>query len=55
MTCPTRLIKIGAKVVSHAKYVMFQTAELAVPRELFAAMLDPIQRFGLPPPLVQRG
>jgi hypothetical protein len=50
-----RLIKIGAKVVRHAKYVTFQLAEVAVPRELFAAILDRIQRIGVPPPLVQRG
>ena len=28
-------------------------AEVAVPRELFAAILDRIQRFGVPPPLLQ--
>jgi hypothetical protein len=28
---------------------------LTVPRELFAEILDRIQRFGVPPPLVQRG
>ena len=50
-----KLIKIGAKVVRHAKYVTFQMAEVAVPRELFAAILDRIQRLGVPPPLVQRG
>ncbi len=50
-----KLIKIGAKVVRHAKYVTFQMAEVAVPRELFATLLDRIQRFGVPPPLVQRG
>ena len=38
-----------------AKYVMFQMAEVAVPGELFAAILEFIQRFGVPPPLVQRG
>jgi len=27
---------------------------IAVPRELFAAILDQIQRFGVPPPLIQR-
>ena len=27
-----KLIKIGAKVMSHAKYVVFQLAEVAVPR-----------------------
>ena len=48
-------IKIGAKAVRHAKYVTFQTAKVAGPRELFAAILDRIQRFGVPPPpLVQR-
>jgi hypothetical protein len=49
-----KLIKIGAKVVRHAKYVTFQMAEVAVPRELFAAILERIRRFGVPPPLVQR-
>ena len=57
LTRPTwlreRLIKIGAKVVRHAKYVTFQMAEVAVPRELFAAILERIRRFGVPPPLVQ--
>ena len=38
-------IKIGAKVVRHAKYVTIQMAEVAVPRELFAALLERIQRF----------
>jgi hypothetical protein len=28
-------------------------AEVAVPRELFAAILERIQRFGVPPPLLQ--
>jgi hypothetical protein len=54
-TLREKLIKIGAKVVRHAKYVTFQMAEVAVPRELFAAILDRIQRLGVPPPLVQRG
>jgi hypothetical protein len=54
-TLREKLIKIGAKVVRHAKYVTFQLAEVAVPRELFAAILDRIQRFGVPPPVVQRG
>ena len=30
-----KLIKIGAKVVRHGCYVIFQMAEVAVPRELF--------------------
>ncbi len=39
----TKLIKIGAKVVGHAKYVTFQMGEVAVPRELFAGILERIQ------------
>jgi hypothetical protein len=54
-TLREKLIKIGAKVVRHARYATFQMAEVAVPRELFAAILDRIQRFGVPPPLLQRG
>jgi len=37
------LIKIGASVVSDSK-TTFHMAEVAVPRELFAAMLDRIAR-----------
>ena len=50
-----KLIKVGAKVVTHSRYVIFQMAEVAVPRELFAAILERIQRFGVPPPLLRRG
>ncbi len=32
-------MKIGAKVVSHGRYVTFQLAEVAVPRELFRKIL----------------
>jgi hypothetical protein len=35
-TLKEKLIKIGAEVVSHARYVAFQTAEVVVPRDLFA-------------------
>jgi len=49
-TLRDKLIKIGAKVVRHARYVMFQLAEVAVPRQLFAAILRRIQRIGVPPP-----
>jgi hypothetical protein len=31
-TLREKLLKIGAKVVTHAKYVVFQLAEVAVPR-----------------------
>jgi hypothetical protein len=42
-----KLIKIGAKVVTHSKYVFFQLAEVAVPRQLFAAILARIGRLRL--------
>ena len=34
--------RVVAKVVSHAKYRVFQVAEVAVPRELFATLLERI-------------
>ena len=34
-----KLIKIGAKVVSHGRYVVFQMAEVAVPRQMFQEIL----------------
>ena len=40
-----KLIKTGAKVVRHARYVMFQLAEVAVPGELFAAILRSIRQW----------
>lgn len=43
------MIEIVAKVVRHANYVTFQTAEVEVPRELLAAILGRIQRFRVPP------
>jgi hypothetical protein len=43
-TLREKLIKIGAKVVAHAKYVTFQLAEVAVPRQLFARILERIAR-----------
>jgi len=36
------LVKIGAKVVSHAKYIIFQLAEVALPRQLFEAIVERI-------------
>ncbi len=38
-TMREKLIKIGAKVVRHGRYVTFQLAEVAVPRRLFAEIL----------------
>jgi hypothetical protein len=43
-TLRDKFIKIGAKVIRHARYVMFQMAEVAVPRALFATILEKIQR-----------
>ncbi len=51
-TLREKLVKIGAKVVRHAKYVTFQLAEVAVTRNLFAAILERIARLAIPPPLV---
>jgi hypothetical protein len=44
-----KLVKIGAKVVCHARYVVFQMGEVAVPRELFGAILQRIQRLSPAP------
>jgi len=46
---------IFSQAVRHAKYVTFQVAVVAVPREFFSAIQDRIQRFSLPPPPLQRG
>jgi len=48
-----KLIKVGAKVTRHAKYVTFQLAEVVITRKLFAAILDHIERLALPPPIVE--
>ena len=45
-----KLIKIGAKVVSHGRYVVFQMAEVAVPRALFAEILGLIAGLRPKPP-----
>ncbi|HZZ00547.1 MAG TPA: IS1380 family transposase [Candidatus Baltobacteraceae bacterium] len=37
-TLREKLIKIGAKVASHGRYVAFQMAEVAIPRRLFATI-----------------
>lgn len=48
-TLKEKLIKIGAKVVGHARYVTFQMAEVAVPRALFADILRMIAELRPPP------
>ena len=50
-TLREKLVKIGAKVVSHGRYVTFQLAEVAVPRELFRKILrliDDLRRRPVP-------
>ena len=46
-TLRDKLIKIGAKVTHHSKQVVFQLAEVAIPRPLFAAILQLIERLRL--------
>jgi hypothetical protein len=47
-TLREKLVKIGAKVVRHSKKVVFQMAEVAVPRGLFRSILQAIDRLRLP-------
>ena len=54
-TLREKLIKIGAKVVRHAQYVTFQMAEVAIPRQLFATILDKIAQLRLLPGTGQNG
>jgi hypothetical protein len=44
-----KLIKIGAKIVSHDRYVTFQLAEVAVSRQMFQEILMLIARLRVPP------
>ena len=44
-TLRDKLVKIGCKVVYHARYVTFQLAEVAVSRQLYRMILDRIRRF----------
>jgi hypothetical protein len=44
-----KLIKIGAKVISHGRYVTFQMAEVAVSRQMFADILSLIARLRAAP------
>ena len=50
MTLREKLIKIGAKVVRHSRKIVFQMAEVAVPRELFRTILTAIDRLRPPVP-----
>ena len=44
-----RLIKTGARLVRHARYAIFQLAEAALPRVVFASILDRITGLRGPP------
>ena len=50
-TLREKLIKIGAKVVTHSRYVIFQMAEVAIPRWLFRTILARIRRLRAPEPV----
>jgi Transposase DDE domain group 1 len=51
-TLREKLVKIGARIVHHGRYLVFQLAEVAVPRTLFATILGRIKRLRpQPPPL----
>ena len=43
-TLREKVVKIGAKIVAHGRYLVFQMAEVAVPRELFRGILHRIAR-----------
>ena len=44
-----KLIKIGARIVIHGRYVAFQMAEVAIPRQIFAGILRLIAELRPPP------
>ncbi len=51
-TLREKLIKIGAKVVRHGRYVTFQLAEVAIAKTLFAEILrlvDGLRPASVPP------
>ena len=48
-TLRERLVKTGARIVRHGRYLVFQLAEVAVPRMLFATILRRIDRLRGPP------
>ena len=49
-TLREKLVKIGAKIVRHGRYVAFQMAEIAVPRDLFEEILRLIDGLRRSPP-----
>ena len=53
-TLRDRLVKIGARIVRHARSVTFQVAEVAVPRRLFQRILAAIAALRPSPPAPTR-
>jgi Transposase DDE domain group 1 len=51
-TLREKLVKIGARIVCHGRYVVFPLAEVAVPRAPFTEILRRIDRLRLRPPPV---
>lgn len=45
----SKLIKMGGRIVRHARRIVFQLAEVAVPRDLFAAILGRLLLLRAPP------
>ena len=43
-TLRVKLIKIGAKVIRHSRYVIFQMAEVLVSKRLFQEILERIHQ-----------
>ena len=54
-TLREKLIKIGAKIVRHARYVTFQMAEVAIPRRRFQQILRRSERLKMKRPLPAPG
>ena len=48
-TLRDKLVKIGAKVIRHGRYITVQMAEVAIPRRLFAEILRLIDGLRLKP------
>jgi len=44
-----KLIKMGGRIVRHARRIVFQLAEVVMPGELFAAIIERITRLRLAP------
>ena len=54
-TLKQKLVTIGAKVTRHDKHVTFQLAAVAVPRRLFASIIERIGRLRQSPALCRSG